>query len=62
MKRQTENVRSIVYQYGSVSSRIAPVLGEEQALAQLRLAPSSVEPVGSHRARPPRPLPPDHAR
>src|SRR5262249_25712538 len=25
-------------QYGAVSSRIAPVLGEEQALAQLRLA------------------------
>jgi hypothetical protein len=38
MKRQKQNVRSMVYQYGTVPARIAPVEGEEAALAQMRLA------------------------
>jgi hypothetical protein len=37
MKRQAENVRSTVYRYGSVPVRIAPVLGEDGALQQMRL-------------------------
>jgi len=38
MKRQAENVRSMVYQYGTVPARVAPVEGEELALSQMRLA------------------------
>lgn len=37
MKRQTQNVRTMVYQYGAVPARVAPVLNEETALAQMRL-------------------------
>src|SRR5215831_8453532 len=39
MKHQTETgVRSMVYQYGTVPARVAPVIGEESALAQMKLA------------------------
>jgi hypothetical protein len=38
MKRQKANVRSIVYQYGTVPARVAPVLGEPEALGQMKLA------------------------
>jgi hypothetical protein len=38
MKHQVDNVRSFVYQYGTVPARIAPVKGEDLALAQMRLA------------------------
>jgi hypothetical protein len=37
MKRQKTDVRSMVYQYGTVPTRIAPVEGEEIALDQMRL-------------------------
>ena len=38
MKHQADNVRSLVYQYGAVPARIAPVEGEDRALDQMRLA------------------------
>lgn len=39
MKRQSnESIASRVFSYGTVPERIAPVMGEEAALAQLRLA------------------------
>ena len=38
MKHQTDNVRSVVYQYGTVPARIAPVEGKDRALDQMQLA------------------------
>lgn len=40
MKHQAENqnVRSMVYQYGTVPARVVPVGGESEAMAQLKLA------------------------
>jgi hypothetical protein len=38
VKRKQDNSSSRVYTYGCVPARVAPVLGEERALAQMRLA------------------------
>jgi hypothetical protein len=39
MKYQTEtDVRSMIYQYGTVPARVTPVIGEESALEQMKLA------------------------
>src|SRR5215472_15773625 len=37
MKRQATNVRTTVFSYGSVPARVAPVIGEAEALTQMRL-------------------------
>jgi hypothetical protein len=37
-QKDSQKTRSMVYQYGTVPARIAPVLNEDQALVQMRLA------------------------